>query len=113
MKFAQPESPKGDENKSHTNNKVIGRRNVMLLALCLFASVFLFVAPVSALDTNTTVDWTSLGEMISGAATMFPSITTLIMAVVPILILLVIVGFVTGLFDSIIQAVKNAISFLH
>jgi hypothetical protein len=112
-KSAKPESPQGKENKSLTNNKAIGRRSVMLLAaMCLF-SVFIFVAPAAAADvTNSTVDWNGLGNMISGAAGLFPDITTLIMAVIPILILLIIVGFITGLFDSIIQAVRGAISFM-
>lgn len=112
MNSAKPESPQGKENKSLTINKVIGRRTVMLAAMCLF-SVFIFVAPAAAADvTNSTVDWNGLGTMISGAAGLFPSITTLIMAVIPILILLIIVGFITGLFDSIIQAVRGAISFM-
>lgn len=111
MKSASPESPKGEENKSLTNNKVIGRRNVMLLALCLF-SAFLFVAPAAAETTNSTVDWTSLGDMISGAAGIFSGINVLIIALVPTLILLVIVGFVTGLFDAIVQSVKNAVNFM-
>jgi len=115
MKSAQPESPKGKEsketeNKSLTNNKLIGRRTVLLLAASIF-SIFLLVSPVAA-ETNTTVDWTSLGDMISGAASIFGGINILIMALVPTLILLVIVGFVTGLFDAIVQAVKNAVNFM-
>jgi len=66
------------------------------------------VAPVAAEDIN----WSSIGSMFDGVATLMPSVSTLIMAVVPIIILLVVVGFLTGLLDGIVKAVTDSISFM-
>lgn len=107
--------PAQPDNRSRTDGTRGAQRCRVLVGLALLvAAASMLVLPAAAAETggNGTVDWGGLGEMISGAAGLFPSITTLIMAVIPILILLIIVGFITGLFDSIIAAVKNAITFM-
>lgn len=108
--------PAQSDNRSRTDGtRAAQRRRVLVGLTLLVAAASMLVLPAAAAETagNGTVDWGGLGEMISGAAGLFPSITTLIMAVIPILILLIIVGFITGLFDSIIGAVKGAISFMR
>ena len=90
------------------------RRHVIMLMLMVAAVFSIGVAPVAAADeVNGTIDWSALGEMITGAGQMMPSISTLIIAVVPILILLIIVGFITGLFDAIIGAVRDAMRMIR
>lgn len=56
------------------------------------------------------MNWTPIQEMFDGLAGLMPSVSTLIMAVVPVIITLVIVGFITGLLDGIIDAIKNGMS---
>jgi hypothetical protein len=53
-----------------------------------------------------TVNWTDIGTMLTGLADIMPSVSTLVMAVVPVLITLLIVGFITGLLDGIIDAIR-------
>lgn len=55
------------------------------------------------------INWTEIGNVISGAGSIMPSVGSLIVAVVPILLLLIVVGFVTGLFDGIVGAIQDAL----
>lgn|GEM_PF-4209667 len=64
------------------------------------------VTPVMAEEVS--INWTDIGNLIEGAGSIMPSVGTLIVSVVPILLLLIIVGFVTGLFDGIIGAIQDA-----
>jgi hypothetical protein len=58
--------------------------------------------------------WGFLGEeIIGGIVNVIPSIGTLVIAIVPIILLLIVVGFIVGLMDSIIGAVKDAFRFLR
>lgn len=87
------------------------RKPLMVMGLLLVMSAMM-IMPVSANVTpaDNSVDWGGLGTMISGAGDIMPSVSSLIMAVVPIIILLIMVGFITGLFDSIIAAVRSSLS---
>ena len=63
--------------------------------------------------TDLTVNWTDIGNLIEGAGSIMPSIGNLVVAVVPVILILIVVGFVTGLFDSIIGAIRDAFRFLR
>ena len=66
----------------------------------------MFVAPAAAAEL--TINWTDNGNVISGVEDIIPSIDNVVTSVVPILILLSVLGFVLGLFDGILSAIKNA-----
>ena len=58
------------------------------------------------------INWTDFGLVISGFAGMIPSIVTLVVNFVPLLIILAIVGFVIGFFDKILGSLESALSFV-
>ncbi len=74
--------------------------------LMVLAMALMLLNPVAAEEM--TVNWTAIGDIVEGAGSIMPSIGNLITAVVPVLLLLVVVGFVTGLFDGIIGAINDA-----
>lgn len=77
-------------------------------AVMIVAS-FVLVAPAAAADNESYgINWSALGDLISGVGDLMPSIGDLVVAVVPILLLLIVVGFLVGLFDSIIGAIQDA-----
>ncbi|WOF16818.1 hypothetical protein F1737_09005 [Methanoplanus sp. FWC-SCC4] len=65
------------------------------------------VASASA-ETTESINWTSIIEMINGAAGIFPSIGNMVINIAPVLILLGVVGFVLMFFNSILDAVRGA-----
>jgi len=69
------------------------------------------VTPVMAEEVS--INWTDIGNLIEGAGSIMPSVGTLIVSIVPILLLLIIVGFVTGLFDGIIGAIQDAMKLFR
>jgi len=81
----------------------------VFVVLALFG--FVFVSPASAAEL--TINWTDIGNVISGVADIMPSIGNVITSVVPILILLAVVGFVLGLFGGILDSITNAFRFLR
>lgn len=78
-------------------------RALLAVGLCLFMSV-LTIGSASA----ETMNWTPIIDMVDGMTTLMPSIGNLIMAVAPILLILVAVGFVTGLFDGLLDGLRGA-----
>jgi len=80
-------------------------------ALLFLMGMFVMAAPASAEEL--TINWTDIGNVISGVADIMPSIGNVITAVVPILILLAVVGFVLGLFGGILDAITNAFRYLR
>lgn len=74
----------------------------------VIAGVSLVVLPASA---NSTVDWTSLTEIINGATGIFPAIGSMVVGIVPTLMVLAVVGFIMYFFDAILDAVRGATSF--
>lgn len=76
-----------------------------------FVGMFIMAAPASAAEL--TINWTDIGNVISGVADIMPSIGNVITAVVPILILLAVVSFVLGLFGGILDSITNAFRFLR
>ena len=85
--------------------RIVFRRRAKAL-LVLFVGMFVLAAPASAAEL--TINWTDIGNVISGVADIMPSIGNVVTSVVPILILLSVLGFVLGLFDGILSAIKNA-----
>lgn len=64
-------------------------------------------APAAAEGINTT----AIVEMITSMTTIFPSMGTMVVAIVPTLLILAIVGFLLGFFDSILEAIQGAMRF--
>ena len=74
--------------------------------LMFLAMALMLLNPVAAEEMS--VNWTQIGDIIEGAGSIMPSVGSLITAVVPVLLLLIVVGFVTGLFDGIIGAINDS-----
>jgi hypothetical protein len=54
-----------------------------------------------------TINWTDISEILTGVGTdLFPAIVTMIIAAVPILIIIAIIGFVLGFLDKILEMLK-------
>jgi hypothetical protein len=66
---------------------------------------------VSAVSADT-INWTPMIEMMEGVASFFPSIGTMVMAIIPTLLLLAVVAFVLGFFDGILDAIKGALKII-
>lgn len=53
------------------------------------------------------INWTEIATILEGVGTdLFPAIVTMIIAAVPILIIIAIVGFVLGFLDKILEMLK-------
>ena len=70
------------------------------------AGLMATVHPVAA----ETMNWTPIQEMFEGISGLMPSVSVLIIAVVPIIILLVVVGFLTGLLQGIVDAIQGGLN---
>jgi len=81
---------------------------VFVFALMVAVSPTLASAQTNESTQTLSVNWTQISDVITGAGELMPSIGNLVIAVVPILLILVIVGFVVGLFDGIIGAIQDA-----
>ena len=79
------------------------------------ASAAAIASPAAAATNGTTVsvNWTQLSELIAGAAQIMPGIGVLITSVVGPLLILIVVGFVVGIFDSLIGAIRDAFRFFR
>jgi len=55
------------------------------------------------------IDLTNITDLLNQVVTMMPSFVDLIVAVLPVMLVLIIVGFISGLFDGIIQMVKGVL----
>ncbi len=58
------------------------------------------------------INWSDIGEYFTGIASIMPGLGTLIAAIVGPMILLSIVGFLTGTLDEILGGIRNAFSRL-
>lgn len=70
------------------------------------AGIMATVRPVAAESMN----WTPIQEMFEGISGLMPSVATLITAIVPVILLLMVVGFLTGLLDGIIDAIRGGLN---
>jgi len=86
------------------------RKMRKLKAAVLSVLLVLFSVGVAAAENDTTnINWTEIGDLISGVTEIFGPIGDLVVAVVPLIILFIVVGFITGLFDGIIGGIQNAL----
>ena len=53
------------------------------------------------------VDWSNLSSLISGAATLFPGIVDLVTGAVPVIFVLIIVGFVVAFFRGLVDGIAD------
>ena len=81
------------------NKKPVSAWKVKALGLLTGASGLL-VASASAIDL------TGVTAIIEDVTLLFPALVATVIAIVPILIVLAIVGFVTGLFDNILGRIR-------
>ena len=96
----------------------VNRRYTMMhvfKGLLVFGLVAFAVSAPAAAATNESlsINWTEIGQIVKGAGSIMPSIGSLIVAVVPVVLVLIVVGFVTGIFESIISAIKDAFRFMR
>lgn len=96
----------------------VNRRYTMMhvfKGLLVFGLVAFAVSAPAAAATNESlsINWTEIGQIVEGAGSIMPSIGSLIVAVVPVVLVLVVVGFVTGIFESIITAIRDAFRFMR
>jgi uncharacterized membrane protein len=90
------------QNATWKSRALIWLGTCMVMASCL----------VGTAAANYSIDWTSMGDMLDGVAGIMPNFGNLIMAVVPIILILIVVGFVTGFFDALLSGINGAFSFL-
>ncbi|SFM90222.1 hypothetical protein [Methanolobus profundi] len=79
-------------------------RALFWLGSCLLVSM----AMIGCASASTSINWTEMTDMVDGLATVLPSFGNLIMAAVPIILVLAVVGFATGMFDSILDGISSA-----
>ena len=90
------------------------KRAIRIASLAVVVVAYGYVCGVvAANETQPSVNWTAIGDIIEGAGSIMPSVGSLITAIIPVLLLLIVVGFVTGLFDSIIGAISDAFRFFR
>ncbi len=82
------------------------------MLLCLMITTLTGTAAAATDNETASINWTFIGDRIEGAGSIIPSISNLVIAIVPLVLLLIVVGFVTGVFDSIISAIQDAFTFL-
>lgn len=80
--------------------KSVGRSGLIPISLA--------VPYALSVGNYTAINWTYITNIVEGAASILPSFVTLIVNAVPILIILAVVGFVIGFFDSILSAISSA-----
>jgi hypothetical protein len=98
--------------------EAVNRRYTMMhvfKGLLVFGLIAVAVSAPAAAATNEslTINWEEIGNIVEGAGSIMPSIGSLIVAVVPVVLVLIVVGFVTGIFESIISAIRDAFRFIR
>jgi len=79
----------------------------------LMLTLMALTGTAAAENETLSVNWTEIGDLISGVGNIMPSIGNLVVAIVPVILILIVVGFVVGIFDSIISAIRDAFRFLR
>lgn len=80
-------------------------RAMFVMGTCLLMAMVL-IGGASATEMN----WTVMVNMLDGLTTIMPSFGNLIFAIVPILMVVMVVGFATGLLDSILEGITGMFS---
>lgn len=86
--------------------------NRMGLPLGLTGSLMLLVSAAAA-EVEMTINWTSIANLIEGAAGIMPSIGVLVGATAGVLIVIMVIGFVTGIFGAIIDSIRDITRFFR
>ncbi len=86
----------------------LGRR-LYIGAGAAIGGMLIAAQPVAA---EVVINWSDIGEYFNGIASIMPGLGTLIGAIVGPLILLSVVGFLTGTLDEILGGIRNAFSRL-
>lgn len=86
----------------------LGRR--LFIAAGAAGGALMVVARPAAAEI--VINWTDIGEYFTGIASIMPGLGTLIGAIVGPLILLSVVGFLTGTLDEILGGIRSAFSRL-
>jgi hypothetical protein len=69
------------------------------------------MVPTALIASTGEINFTEMTAMIEGIAGIMPAIQTLVMSVVPVILTLVLIGFVVGILTAIVLYVKGAIKF--
>ena len=65
-------------------------------------------AAIQRVAADIAINWTEIGSYFSGIATIMPGITELIVSVIAPIILLSVVGFITGLLNEFLSGIRGA-----
>jgi hypothetical protein len=84
-------------------------RAMFTVGSCLLMAMVL-IGPASAADGS--MNWTILSDMLSGLAGIMPAFGDLIFAIIPILLIVIVVGFAIGLLDAVLDGITGAFSFM-
>jgi len=95
--------PIEDKKKKEVKNATM-LNMAFAIGLVLFSSMVL----VGSVSAATDINWSQINAMVDGVAGIMPSISNLVVAIVPTILLLIVVGFLTGVFDGIIGGITGA-----
>lgn len=93
---------KESKAKREAKNPAMARMMFLIGAVFFVSMVLIGNASAEA------INWTNITDMINGVAGIMPSIGNLVVAIVPTILLLIVVGFIVGIFDGIIGGLTNA-----
>ncbi|EHQ36455.1 hypothetical protein [Methanoplanus limicola] len=68
---------------------------------------------VSCVSADTSINWTSITDLLEGVTTIFPSIGNMVVAIIPTLMILAVVGFVLYFFDAILDAISGSLKIFR
>lgn len=95
--------PIEDKEKKKVSHPAVSR-----MLFLIGAVFFVSMAVIGSANATNTVNWSEITAMVDGVAGLMPSISGLVIAIVPTLLLLIVVGFLTGIFDGIIGGITAA-----
>jgi len=95
--------PIEDKAKKEAHNPAVSR-----MLFLIGAVFFISLAVVGSANATNAINWSEITSMVDGVAGLMPSISGLVIAIVPTLLLLIVVGFLTGIFDGIIGGITAA-----
>ena len=93
------------EKKGRTLQKLKGIPQKLLLKVTVMLSALMMLPSMAA---ATTVNFSSVVDILNATVDIFPPLVDIIIAVVPVLIIVAIVAFVMGLFGAILGGITDA-----
>ncbi|MFA4974051.1 MAG: hypothetical protein WC683_15680 [bacterium] len=82
------------------------KKNKLLKYLVFLIALFLMV--VQSVSAEIAINFTDLGTLITGIASLMPSINELIVAIVPTIFLIAVCGFIFGILAAILMGLTGA-----